>query len=111
MDKSLDDKVPTYLPEMAGSAYDAVSLRDLGLAHRISRLNAFMACTHPSESHSPAFFICRDCNAVAEVSGQTARAAVARLNRCEDFTMDFKFSDEQLAIRDAIAWFRSRGML
>lgn len=27
--KSLDDKVPTYLPEMAGSAYDAVSLRDL----------------------------------------------------------------------------------
>ena len=27
--KSLDDKVPTYLPEMAGSAYDAVSIRDL----------------------------------------------------------------------------------
>ena len=51
-------------------------LVEQGLVHRISRLNAFMACSHPGESHSPAFFICRACNAVAEVPGQVARAAL-----------------------------------
>ena len=74
-------------------AYRALDfLVEQGLAHRISRLNAFMACTHPSESHSPAFFICRDCNAVAEVSGQTARAALA------DAAVAIGFSVDRVAI-------------
>jgi len=37
-----------------------------GFAHRIERLNALIACLHPSGSHSPAFMICRMCDAVAE---------------------------------------------
>jgi Fur family zinc uptake transcriptional regulator len=37
-----------------------------GFAHKIERLNAFIACTHPGESHAPIFMICRQCNAVAE---------------------------------------------
>jgi len=37
-----------------------------GLAHRVRRLNAFTACMHPGQPHTPAFFICRECDAVAE---------------------------------------------
>lgn len=59
-------------------AYRALDfLVEQGLAHRISRLNAFTACTHPGQAHNPAFFICRACNMVAEAPGQPIRAAVA----------------------------------
>lgn len=48
-------------------AYRALSfLVDNGLAHRIERLNAFVACHHPGSGHAPAFMICRLCRKVAE---------------------------------------------
>lgn len=37
-----------------------------GFAHKIERLNAFIACAHPGAAHAPAFLICRICDAVAE---------------------------------------------
>ncbi|MEP2717843.1 transcriptional repressor [Pseudophaeobacter sp.] len=51
-----------------------------GFAHKIERLNAFIACTHPGEDHAPAFMICRQCSAVAEAQtvptkGQLGQAA------------------------------------
>ncbi len=57
-------------------AYRALDfLVDHGLAHRIRRLNAFAACMCPGTTHSPAFFICRACNAVAETpASEVARA-------------------------------------
>ena len=58
-------------------AYRALEfLEEQGLAHRIRRLNAFAACMHPGEAHSPAFFICRQCKLVAEVPGEPVRAAM-----------------------------------
>ena len=39
-----------------------------GFVHKIERLNAYIACAHPFESHTPAFMICRQCHAVAEAS-------------------------------------------
>lgn len=50
-------------------AYRALGfLVDHGLAHRIERLNAFVACPHPDgEGHAPAFLICRICQTVAEI--------------------------------------------
>ena len=51
-------------------AYRALEfLVENGLAHRIRRLNAFMACMHPGEAHAPAFFICSECDCVAEAPG------------------------------------------
>lgn len=48
-------------------AYRALEfLVENGLAHRINRLNAFAACMHPGEAHSPLFLICQSCEAVAE---------------------------------------------
>ncbi len=51
-----------------------------GLAHRIRRLNAFTACMHPGAAHAPTFFICKECDSVAEapalgVSGALETAA------------------------------------
>lgn len=37
-----------------------------GFAHKIERLNAFIACAHAGQRHAPAFLICRNCHAVAE---------------------------------------------
>lgn len=48
-------------------AYRALNfLVENGFAHRIERLNAFIACDHPGEAHDPAFLICRSCQHVAE---------------------------------------------
>jgi len=49
-----------------------------GFAHKVRRLNAFAACMHPDEPHSPAFFICRECDAVAEAPVAEVHAALAR---------------------------------
>ena len=58
-------------------AYRALEfLVELGLVHRINRLNAFAACMHPGEDHSPAFLICRLCNAVAEATAGRVRTAM-----------------------------------
>jgi Fur family zinc uptake transcriptional regulator len=53
-----------------------------GFAHRIERLNAFIACTHPENRHVPAFLICRSCERVVEAeadprAGELGRAAAA----------------------------------
>ena len=61
-------------------AYRALTfLVDAGLAHRIERLNAFVACTHPGSDHDPAFMICNRCGTVAEgeagAAMQTSAAA------------------------------------
>lgn len=44
-----------------------------GLAHKIERLNAFLACTQPDHAHTPAFMICRLCDTVAETRSTPAR--------------------------------------
>ncbi|PZX17138.1 Fur family zinc uptake transcriptional regulator [Palleronia aestuarii] len=53
-----------------------------GFAHRIERLNAFIACIHAENRHSPAFLICRSCDRVVEAeadprAGELGRAAEA----------------------------------
>lgn len=58
-------------------AYRALEfLVEHGLAHKIRRLNAFAACLHPGEAHTPAFFICGKCDAVAEVPEDAVRGAL-----------------------------------
>ncbi len=43
-------------------------LTENGFAHKIERLNAFVACNHPGESHAPSFLFCRECSTVAEAA-------------------------------------------
>ncbi len=59
-----------------------------GLAHKIERLNAFIACAHPHEPHAPAFMICRLCDAVAEAHSSSARGALGAAARATGFRIE-----------------------
>ncbi|PJE29191.1 Fur family transcriptional regulator, zinc uptake regulator [Pseudooceanicola antarcticus] len=49
-----------------------------GFAHKIERLNAFVACACPGESHMPAFLICRKCDKVAEAEADMREGKLAQ---------------------------------
>ena len=59
-------------PPVAYRALDFLVVN--GLAHRIEKLNAFVACTHADSGHSPVFMICGHCQRVAETTAQTKRS-------------------------------------
>lgn len=59
-----------------------------GFAHKIERLNAFVACTHAGEDHAPAFLICRLCDSVAEAEAAPDRGALARAARGAGFEIE-----------------------
>ncbi|MDG1118067.1 MAG: Fur family transcriptional regulator [Flavimaricola sp.] len=59
-----------------------------GLAHKIERLNAFIACSHPRARHAPAFMICRLCDAVAEAQSSPARGALGAAARATGFLIE-----------------------
>lgn len=63
-----------------------------GFAHKIERLNAFVACTHPGQDHTPAFLICRNCDAVAEAHAEPSRGMLGRA------ATDTGFSIEQAVV-------------
>ena len=48
-----------------------------GFVHKLHSLNAFIACAHPGQGHSPAFLICRVCRKVEEAVGAGQRLAGA----------------------------------
>lgn len=59
-----------------------------GFAHKIERLNAFIACSHPGAVHSPAFMICRMCQAVAEAQSAPSRGALGDAARAAGFQIE-----------------------
>lgn len=59
-----------------------------GFAHRVRRLNAFAACMYPGAPHSPVFFICRDCDGVAEAPVTDARGALDAAAKSIGFTVE-----------------------
>ena len=70
-------------------AYRALEfLVEHGFAHRVQRLNAFAACMHPGQVHSPAFFICETCDAVAEAPVDEVRAALDKAAGAIGFTVE-----------------------
>jgi len=70
-------------------AYRALEfLVDNGFVHKIERLNAFVACAHPREAHSPAFLICRMCDVVAEAQSVPAKGALGAAARAAGFQIE-----------------------
>ena len=63
-------------PPVAYRALDFLTRH--GFAHRIERLNAYVACARPGASHEPAFLICTGCGTVAEAAARPALGAPAR---------------------------------
>lgn len=75
-----------HQPPVAYRALDF--LVENGLAHRIQRLNAFAACTHPGEEHHAAFLICRGCDTVAEMPAAPLRQALESGAAALEFTVE-----------------------
>jgi Fur family zinc uptake transcriptional regulator len=73
-------------PPVAYRALDFLTTH--GFAHRIERLNAFVACANTHEDHAPAFLICRVCDAVAEIPAAPARKALAQSASDVGFTIE-----------------------
>lgn len=70
-------------------AYRALDfLAEHGFVHKIERLNAFVACTHPGERHSPAFMICRLCDAVAEAQSTPAKGGLGAAAQAAGFHIE-----------------------
>jgi Fur family zinc uptake transcriptional regulator len=59
-----------------------------GFVHKIERLNAFIACAHPGENHSPAFLICRLCEAVAEAQSAPTRGSLGEAAKATGFQIE-----------------------
>jgi len=59
-----------------------------GFAHKIERLNAFIACSYPGQPHSPAFMICRSCDVVAETLSTPVRGTLGTAARSVGFRIE-----------------------
>lgn len=59
-----------------------------GFAHRIERLNAFIACAHPGEDHAPAFLICRGCDSVAEAPSEITKGRLGEAAHSAGFKIE-----------------------
>ncbi|TDT76929.1 Fur family zinc uptake transcriptional regulator [Litoreibacter halocynthiae] len=70
-------------------AYRALDfLVKYGFAHKIERLNAFIACSHPGDAHAAAFLICRSCDAVAETATAPAGGRLGKAAEETGFTIE-----------------------
>lgn len=67
-------------------AYRALGfLVEMGFAHRIEGLSAFVACARPGAAHAPSFLVCRGCRRVAE---EAVEAPLAREAQAEGFAIE-----------------------
>jgi len=70
-------------------AYRALDfLVNNGFVHKIERLNAFIACAHVGEKHSPAFLICRICESVAEALPKNSKGILNRAASTAGFMIE-----------------------
>ncbi|MEM9426277.1 MAG: transcriptional repressor [Pseudomonadota bacterium] len=73
-------------PPVAYRALDFLS--EHGFVHKIERLNAFVACMHPGARHTPAFMICRKCDAVAEAQSTPSKGALGVAAKAAGFQIE-----------------------
>ncbi len=73
-------------PPVAYRALEFLIAHDL--AHKVERLNAFVACVNPGQTHAPAFMICRLCDGVAETHAEPARGALGATARAAGFQIE-----------------------
>lgn len=62
-------------------------LQEVGLAHKIESLNAYVACGHTSHKHSAVFLICEDCGAAEELHATATTEALKSETSAAGFKM------------------------
>lgn len=59
-----------------------------GFIHRLTSINAFIACCHPKEPHEAAFIICKTCNAVQEFAKEPLFKELSQIIEKDGFTSE-----------------------
>lgn len=62
-------------------------LQEMGLAHKIESLNAFVACGHTGHSHSAIFLICTACGGAEELHAVSTSDALVNDSDAVGFTI------------------------
>ncbi len=62
-------------------------LLEMGLAHKIESLNAFVACGHTGHRHAAAFLICDTCRVAQELHANDTFASLEKEASGVDFTV------------------------
>ncbi|MEQ8557220.1 MAG: transcriptional repressor [Henriciella sp.] len=62
-------------------------LQEVGLAHKIESLNAYVACGHTSHKHSAVFLICEECGGAEELHAVTTTEALKAETEAAGFRM------------------------
>ena len=73
-------------PPVAYRALDFLTKH--GLAHKIERLNKFIACSDIGGDHTPAFLICTGCNQVAEAHLEAGTGRLSKAAAAAGFTIE-----------------------
>ena len=60
-------------------------LQNVGLAHKIESLNAYVACGHASHSHSAVFLICDTCGGAEELHAVTTTNVIEAETKAAGF--------------------------
>ncbi len=63
-------------------------LQEVGLAHKIESLNAYVACGHTSHSHSAVFLICETCHGAEELHAVGTSEALAEETAAAGFAIE-----------------------
>ena len=72
-------------------------LQEVGLAHKIESLNAYVACGHASHSHSAVFLICDTCGRAEELHAVNTASSL----ETETSNAGFKISQAVIEARGA----------
>lgn len=63
-------------------------LQEVGLAHKIESLNAFVACGHTSHNHSAVFLICDTCGSAEELHAVATSEALSEETSAAGFKLE-----------------------
>jgi Fur family transcriptional regulator, zinc uptake regulator len=63
-------------------------LQEMGLAHKIESLNAYVACGHASHKHAAVFMICTHCHGAEELHAEATDAALKHETRAAGFVTE-----------------------
>jgi len=62
-------------------------LQEMGLAHKIESLNAYVACGHTSHAHSAVFIICDTCGGAEELHAVDTGKALSKETKAAGFSV------------------------
>ncbi len=82
----LTDEGTRAQPPIVYRALDFLVTHDL--VHKIEKLNAYSACSHPGETHSPVFMICRNCKNVVETQTEPLRSFMGSAAKSAGFLIE-----------------------